>query len=84
MEFYLLALRSLTYAQRARDILGAAGIRAAVIKTPSGVSPKGCSHSLKVRSQEAARAAAHLRSQGINIEKIFAATGSGNYLEVPL
>jgi len=84
MEFYLLALRSLTYAQRGREVLAGAGIRAGIVKTPAVVSPKGCSHSLKLKSRDAQRGVQVLRSEGVKIEKIFAATAAGNFLEVTL
>jgi hypothetical protein len=84
MEYYLLALRSLTYAQRAQELLDKGNIQSRLLKTPSGVSPKGCSHSLRVMPESAKAAASYLRGEGIRIEKVFATTEGRHFVEVNL
>ena len=84
MDYYLLALRNLTYALRAQELLDKENIRSKLLKTPSGVSPKGCSHSLRVRPEDARAAATHLRGEGIRIEKVFATVDGQHFAEVNL
>ena len=67
----ILVLSSITYAYKAQKILEQAWIRSSVIRTPEGLSGKGCSYSLAVRG-DLDRAAELLREHGIRILKIVA------------
>lgn len=82
MENYLLALRSLTYAQKAQEILNRVKIPSRLMRTPSEVSPKGCSHSLRVTSGNICGAVLQLRGEGVKIEKAFATSDGICYIEV--
>ncbi len=65
----ILVLSSITYAYKAKKILEQAWIHSSVIRTPEGLSEKGCSYSLAVRD-DPDRAAALLREQGIRVLRI--------------
>ena len=60
---------SITYAYKAQKILEQAWIRSSVIRTPEGLSDKGCSYSLAVRG-DLDRAAELLKENGIRVLKI--------------
>ncbi len=67
----LLVLGSITHAYKAQKILEQAWMKSSVIRTPEGLSGKGCSYSLTVRG-DLDRAAELLRENGIRILKTVA------------
>ena len=48
MEHYLLIARSVTHAQRMEKALRDAGVRAAVLRAPTQINPKGCSYAVRI------------------------------------
>ena len=81
MPYYILTCRSLTYAQRAREVLSAAGFRGAVIKTPGAIAASGCGYSVKLLRGRLEDALALLGKQGLGPRKIFIEAADG-YREV--
>ena len=65
----IIVLSSITYAYKAQKLLEQAWIKSEVIRTPEGISEKGCSYSLAVRG-DLDRAEELLRQNGIRILKI--------------
>ena len=81
MEHYLILARSITAAQRIRDTLEKAGIRASLQRAPTGLSPKGCSYAVRIGTARWQEAAALTRQLGLVPFSIFAAV-NGTYREV--
>ena len=65
----IIVLSSITYAYKAQKLLEQAWIKSEVIRTPEGLSDKGCSYSLAVRG-DLNRAEDLLRQNGIRILKV--------------
>ena len=63
MKIYLIAMRSITYAIKAKDLLGRLGIWCEIEKTPPDLA-SGCGYSIKVRD-EPSRIKKLLREHGI-------------------
>ena len=65
----IIVLTSITYAYKAQKLLEQAWIKSEVIRTPEGLSDKGCSYSLAIRGDTVC-AEELLRQNGIRILKI--------------
>ena len=76
----LIIFKSITYAQRASQILAAKGIASTMIKPPVSLG-KSCSYALKLRQEELAGAAALLRRSNIPLNGTFVLE-EGYYREV--
>ena len=61
---YYYTFRSITFAQRAQQILANARVPSAILRAPKSMSSKGCGYALKLRPGDAAKAAAVLRNAG--------------------
>ena len=61
-------LRSVTYAQRARQVLEREGIPAAQLRSPRQLSPKSCAYALRVRADRCDRALRLLDRSGLPYE----------------
>lgn len=85
MEEYLMTARSVTQAQRMMQALSQHGIRAAMGRSPVGLtgSGSGCGYVLRMQGQRAEEAAALLRGIGLAPLRIYVRDGSG-YSEVEL
>lgn len=83
MEEYLMTARSVTQAQRMMQALSQHGIRAAMGRSPVGLTGSGCGYVLRMQGQRAEEAAALLRSIGLAPLRIYVRNGSG-YSEVEL
>ena len=81
MEEYLMTARSVTQAQRMMQALSQHGIRAAMGRSPVGLTGSGCV--LRMQGQRAEEAAALLRGIGLAPLRIYVRDGSG-YSEVEL
>lgn len=84
MVYYLIICRSLTYAQRAAQVLERAGISAHILRAPKAISGEGCGHAVKVSERNLADALVVLCRGGIPPRQIFIAAGDGSYKEVRL
>ncbi|MBR6812599.1 MAG: DUF3343 domain-containing protein [Oscillospiraceae bacterium] len=82
MRYYLLAMSSLTLATQAQRLLTGASIPASVVKTPSYLSPRGCSNSVRINALMLLRAKNLLEKKGIKYLKLFASSDGVHYKEV--
>ena len=82
MTQYLLACRSLTYAQRAARVLERSGISAAVTKLPQTVAHEGCGYCLRVKESRYNDALRVLGAAGLIPERIYMKLPDGQIREV--
>ena len=72
MTKYCITFRSVTFAQKGQRILSRAGLDTQLRRTPKGMSHRGCSYCLQLKTGEAtARASELLRQQGAVFEGIY-------------
>ena len=81
---YLIMCRSLTYAQRVSNALERAGISARVLRSPSEISPTGCSYSVKIAARNLARALTILNGARLPYLGVYVNTAGYGYREVDL
>ena len=74
---WLITFRSVTYAQKAEQILKRAGIICTMQRTPKELSRRGCGYCLRIRGVDAMTAVELLREKNAPYEKIYALTGGG-------
>ena len=72
MNHYLIVCRSVTQAQRAGRLLTSYGITNQVFRSPAGLTERGCSYSVRVRSEQLDRAMGVLRANQITPVKVAA------------
>ncbi len=82
MKYYLLAVSSLTNANRGQKALYEAGVAGVVVKTPTYLSPKGCSNSIKINGSHFLTANNALSKAGLTIVKVFGSNDDIRYSEV--
>ena len=79
----MILCRSLTYAQRAAQLLERAGITAGVVKAPQSLSSRGCAYGVVLRKQEK-EALRLLEANKLPIGKVYRRSAAGEYQEVTL
>ena len=79
---YIILCRSMTLAQRAANVLHAAGVFASVTKAPQSANPGGCTYGVKVGAHNLERVQTALREQGVQTGKVFAMRADGSVSEV--
>lgn len=84
MVYYLIVCRSLTFAQRTAAALERAGIAAHILRTPSQISERGCSYSVKLSQKNLGHALVVLRRMDLTPSQIFITEPDGSYREVEL
>lgn len=84
MYYYLIVCRSLTFAQRTAAALERSGVPAHILRTPGAISPKGCSHSVKIAQRRLTQALVALNRVGLTPEQIYITQGDGSFREVEL
>ena len=72
MNHYLIVCRSVTQAPRAGRLLTSYGITNQVFRSPAGLTERGCSYSVRVRSEQLDRAMGVLRANQITPVKVAA------------
>lgn len=77
-------LRSVTYAQRGRDVLAEAGIRCGLHRAPGSIARSGCAYALAAAHEDGAAAAAALRSARIPYAGPFIRSKNGEYREISI
>lgn len=75
---YYYTFRSITFAQRAQQILANARIPCALLRAPKSMSAKGCGYALKLRPRDTAGAAALLRNAGVPISGVYRVRPDGS------
>ena len=74
MDGFYITFRSVTYAQRGREVLAEAGIHAVLGRTPRELESLGCGYRLLLR-QDPKRAVEILRRAGVEFRRIFTDQG---------
>ena len=82
MMYYLLICRSLTYAQRAKQILESAGITATVTRVPQEITTEGCGYCVKVAGRHFIDALTILKNIETYPKRVFAIYDDGTFIEV--
>lgn len=68
---YYFTFRSVTYAQRAQQLLTGAHISSAMMRAPKAMSSKGCGYALRIRASAAAHAADVLQNGGVPYSAVY-------------
>ena len=77
MDVFCVTFRSVTLAQRGERVLGDAGLRCALIRTPRWMEEKGCGYSLRMDCRDLLAASVLLRQAGISYRKAYNLTEEG-------
>lgn len=78
---YIIMLRSMTFAQKAKRILERGGIFSSVTKAPQSANPDGCTYGVKIGERNLEKAKKLLRDAGISISGVFALSPWGTISE---
>ena len=84
MKYCLITFRSVTPAQRGEGVLRRAGFICSIQRTPRWMEEQGCGYSLRVRQQEAHKAAELLREAQIPFRKVYLLRDNGVVEELAL
>lgn len=84
MLYYLIVCRSLTFAQRTARVLERSGIPAQLLRTPEGLSERGCSYSVKLSERKLKEALLALNRAEMTPAHLYLTQGDGSYREVAL
>lgn len=84
MVYYYIVCKSLTYAQKTAAVLERSGIMAHILRTPQQISPRGCSHSVKISQRTLTNALTVLKRAQLTPTQVYIAKGDGSYREVSL
>ena len=71
MKTYYITFRSVTFAQRGEQILQKNGIRCALLRTPKWMEVQGCGYSLRVWTEDIGQILGLLRSQKVQLRKVY-------------
>ena len=81
---YIITFRSVTYAQRAEQLLTRQGYRCSLQRTPSWMEQQGCGYSLRLHGGSVHSAVSFLREHGINLRKVYVQSVAGELEELNL
>lgn len=84
MSYYIIVCRSITYAQRLAASLNRGGVRAHIIRTPKFLSPRGCSHSVRISEKNAVRAREIFAELDLVPEQVYQVDPNGTIQEAVL
>ncbi len=84
MKVYFITFRSVTYAQRGERLMNRAGLRCSVQRTPRWMEEQGCGYSLRVQTDEIARAVRILRQEQLPLRKVYLRLEDGGLEEIQL
>lgn len=84
MKICMITFRSVMPAQRAEKILQREGIAGRITRTPKWMEQQGCGYSLRIRCEDIAAAAQHLRQNQIPFRKGYLLRESGTVEEIEL
>ncbi len=84
MKVYFITFRSVTYAQRGERLMNRAGLRCSVQRTPRWMEEQGCGYSLRVQTDEIARALGILRQEQLPMRKVYLRLEDGGLEEIQL
>lgn len=84
MNVYFITFRSVTYAQRGERLMNRAGLRCSVQRTPRWMEEQGCGYSLRVQTDEIARAVRILKQEQLPLRKVYLRREDGGLEETAL
>ncbi len=82
MQKFILLCRSITHAQRLRDTLERIGLRCRIERPPIGLSDKGCSYAVSVKTDYITVVMQHLQEVRLLPERVFYLSEDGDYREI--
>ena len=84
MKFYYVTFRSVTYAQRGERVLGNAGLRCTLLRTPRWMEEQGCGYCLRLQSRDGSEAVSLLREHQMPLRKTYIQMFDGQLEETVL
>lgn len=84
MHYYYITFRSITFAQRAEQILSRGNIPCTLRRTPKWMEEQGCGYALRIRTPDIRPQAQLLRQNRIPMRRVYLQTGEGQFEEIPL
>lgn len=81
MGYAYITFRSVTHAQRAEGILGGAGIRCAMQRTPRWMEEQGCGYCLRLDRRELERARGLLEKNAVRYRRCYRVDERGELVE---
>jgi hypothetical protein len=81
---YVITFRSVTYAQRAEQLMTRQGYRCHLQRTPAWMEQQGCGYSLRLYAGSVHRAVELLKDQRIPLRRVYVQTASGDLEELEL
>ena len=82
MDVFFITFRSVTLAQRGERVLGDAGMRCALIRTPRWMEEKGCGYCLRLKCEDIGPWVAILRRRGVAFRRVYIRQPDGEIWEV--
>lgn len=83
MNWYVITMRSVTFAQRGEQALLGAHFRCYIARTPKWMAERGCGYCIHVQCQNAADALQILARNGLRWQKVYRDSGGGMTEVVP-
>ncbi len=84
MKVYFITFRSVTYAQRGERLMNRAGLRCSMQRTPRWMEEQGCGYSLRVQTDDIARAVRLLQQEQLPLRKVYLRLEDGGLEEIQL
>lgn len=84
MKFYYITFRSVTYAQRAEQLLRDAGHHCSLQRTPRWMEAQGCGYALRVWTGQIQPSVQLLRQERIPIRRLYIQGSDGQLEELTL
>lgn len=82
MKLYYITFRSVTYAQRGEKTLNSGGFRCALQRTPRWMEEQGCGYALRVWTRDVIPAVELLRTEHIQLRRVYAQRADGQLEEL--
>jgi len=82
MKFYYITFRSVTFAQRAEQLLQKNGIRSTLLRTPRWMEVQGCGYSLRLWTNDIRTPVVLLRRNQVNFQRVYIQIADGTLEEI--
>ena len=84
MRVYFITVRSITFGQRAENVLRKGGISASLQRTPRWMEEQGCGYCLRLRTDDITPAVYLLRASQVPFRRVYVQVPGGEVEEVRL
>lgn len=84
MKHYFITFRSITFAQRAEQLLSRSGVWCTLQRTPRWMEEQGCGYALRIRTKDIRQAGEQLRQAKVPLRRIYWQKDDGMFEEVDL